>query len=248
MGHELCPCKAGHGRGHLISANPNRPSDSSAGARPVARPSRRRPVATHASRTARTLVRALAVSIAAGVFLAMAGAFGTGAAPLAARFSYWLTIMPLASLIARHLPACGARRGPLPAPAPLERVGPDPDAYERRHCRVGGARRRAHPSGPGGWPKQRWRRRARSTVVWCWCSRTAPRRPLRAAALAHCAQMAGSRTKKASARAEAFPVFGGQIVIRPARRRCPCRLPSGRAPSRRTWRTWPSLRRWSGIR
>jgi DNA-binding LytR/AlgR family response regulator len=49
----------------------------------------------------------MAIAVVAAVFLAGAGAFGTGAAPLAARFGYWLTAMPLASLIgaAVFLPA-----------------------------------------------------------------------------------------------------------------------------------------------
>lgn len=43
--------------------------------------------------------RPMAIAVVAAVFMAVAGAFGTGAAPLGARFGYWLTGMPLASLV-----------------------------------------------------------------------------------------------------------------------------------------------------
>ena len=43
--------------------------------------------------------RPMAIAVVAAVFMAVAGAFGTGGAPVAARFGYWLTGMPLASLI-----------------------------------------------------------------------------------------------------------------------------------------------------
>jgi hypothetical protein len=43
----------------------------------------------------RGLLRSLAVTLAAGVFLAIAGAFGTGDAPLSVRFAYWLPVMLL---------------------------------------------------------------------------------------------------------------------------------------------------------
>jgi hypothetical protein len=43
----------------------------------------------------RGLLRSLAVTLAAGVFLAIAGAFGTGDAPLIVRFAYWLPVMLL---------------------------------------------------------------------------------------------------------------------------------------------------------
>jgi DNA-binding LytR/AlgR family response regulator len=51
--------------------------------------------------------RPMAIALVAAVFLAVAGAFGTGAAPVATRFGYWLTGMPLASLLgtAVFLPA-----------------------------------------------------------------------------------------------------------------------------------------------
>jgi DNA-binding LytR/AlgR family response regulator len=60
----------------------------------------RRPVAIHASPIARALVRTLIVALAAGLFLAIAGAFGTDAQPLSRRLGYWLVTMSLASLIA----------------------------------------------------------------------------------------------------------------------------------------------------
>jgi len=45
------------------------------------------------------VLRSVAIAAVAGVFLAYAGAFGTGAAPLAQRLGYWLTTMILATLI-----------------------------------------------------------------------------------------------------------------------------------------------------
>jgi DNA-binding LytR/AlgR family response regulator len=53
----------------------------------------------------------MAIAVVAGVFLAIAGAFGTGAAPLGARFGYWLTVMPLASLIGALVFFPAYRRG-----------------------------------------------------------------------------------------------------------------------------------------
>ena len=43
----------------------------------------------------RGLLRSLLITLAAGVFMAIAGAFGTGDAPPARRFAYWLTVMAL---------------------------------------------------------------------------------------------------------------------------------------------------------
>lgn len=70
----------------------------------------RRPSAAGASRTARVafgIGRAIVIAAVAGLFLAYAGAFGTGPAPLAQRLGYWLTTMVLATLIgmAIFLPA-----------------------------------------------------------------------------------------------------------------------------------------------
>ena len=55
--------------------------------------------------------RPMAIAIVAAVFMATAGAFGTGAAPLAARFGYWLTGMPLASLLGSALFIPAYRQG-----------------------------------------------------------------------------------------------------------------------------------------
>lgn len=62
----------------------------------------RRPPAIRASRTAAFLAgmaRVFAVSVAAGLFLAFVGAFGTGAAPLPQRLAYWLTAMLSTTLV-----------------------------------------------------------------------------------------------------------------------------------------------------
>lgn len=45
------------------------------------------------------LLRSVAIAAIAGLFLAYAGAFGTGTAPLAQRLGYWITTMVLATLI-----------------------------------------------------------------------------------------------------------------------------------------------------
>jgi DNA-binding LytR/AlgR family response regulator len=66
----------------------------------------RRLSAAHASPTAGlvdVVARPMAIAAIAAVFLAIAGAFGTGAAPLGLRFGYWLTAMPLASAIGAGL-------------------------------------------------------------------------------------------------------------------------------------------------
>jgi len=63
----------------------------------------RRPPAVRASsttvQTALGLLRSVAIAAVAGLFLAYAGAFGTGAAPLSQRLGYWVTTMVLATLI-----------------------------------------------------------------------------------------------------------------------------------------------------
>ena len=38
-------------------------------------------------------VKGLAIAVAAGVFMASVGAFGTGEAPVAVRYLYWITVM-----------------------------------------------------------------------------------------------------------------------------------------------------------
>jgi hypothetical protein len=54
----------------------------------------RRPFAVHASRAAlRMLLRAVVLAAFAGAFMAAVGAFGSGAAPAAVRFSYWIGVM-----------------------------------------------------------------------------------------------------------------------------------------------------------
>jgi hypothetical protein len=45
------------------------------------------------------LLRSVAIAAVAGLFLAYAGAFGTGAAPLSQRLGYWVTTMVLATLV-----------------------------------------------------------------------------------------------------------------------------------------------------
>jgi hypothetical protein len=58
--------------------------------------------AVHASRTALTTpqtLRGFAVSAVAGLFLAMAGAFGTDAAPLTARLLYWIGLCLAGALV-----------------------------------------------------------------------------------------------------------------------------------------------------
>ncbi len=67
----------------------------------------RRPSATGASWVAGFAVRPVAIATLAALFLAYAGAFGTGEAPLGLRLAYWLTTMVLASVIgvAIFLPA-----------------------------------------------------------------------------------------------------------------------------------------------
>jgi DNA-binding LytR/AlgR family response regulator len=57
--------------------------------------------------------RPLLIAVIAGLFMAMAGAFGTGAAPLGIRLVYWLTTMPGASLIGTAVFYVGERRGVL---------------------------------------------------------------------------------------------------------------------------------------
>jgi hypothetical protein len=62
----------------------------------------RRPPAARASRTAdffAGFARVLVVTAAAALFLAFVGAFGTGPAPLAWRFGYWVTIMLATTLV-----------------------------------------------------------------------------------------------------------------------------------------------------
>jgi hypothetical protein len=44
-------------------------------------------------------LRALTIAVVAGLFLALAGAFGTAAAPLPQRLGYWVTTMVLTSLV-----------------------------------------------------------------------------------------------------------------------------------------------------
>lgn len=55
--------------------------------------------AVRASRTAGRLGRELLIAVAAGVFLAFTGAFGSGDAPWPARFAYWLIVMLAGELI-----------------------------------------------------------------------------------------------------------------------------------------------------
>lgn len=65
---------------------------------------------TPASRPTRTdFLRGLAVAVAAGVFLALSGAFGTGEAPPARRLAYWVAVM-IAGGLWGHLCALTARR------------------------------------------------------------------------------------------------------------------------------------------
>ncbi|MBI2260654.1 MAG: LytTR family transcriptional regulator DNA-binding domain-containing protein [Caulobacterales bacterium] len=65
---------------------------------------------TPASRPTRTdFLRGLAVAVAAGVFLALSGAFGTGEAPPARRLAYWIAVM-IAGGLWGHLCALAARR------------------------------------------------------------------------------------------------------------------------------------------
>ena len=56
---------------------------------------------------ARGLLRSLAITLAAGLFLAIAGAFGTGEAPMAKRLAYWLPLMLVGwfwgVFVARHI-------------------------------------------------------------------------------------------------------------------------------------------------
>ena len=53
----------------------------------------------------------MALAAVAGLFLAMAGAFGTGHTPSARRFAYWLTTMLLASAAATAICLPALRRG-----------------------------------------------------------------------------------------------------------------------------------------
>lgn len=46
------------------------------------------------------LIRALGIAVAAGVFLALSGAFGSGGAPLPLRLAYWLVTMIVTTLAA----------------------------------------------------------------------------------------------------------------------------------------------------
>lgn len=59
-------------------------------------------------------IRGLSVAFAAGVFLTLSGAFGTGDGPLTARFAYWMIMMVggyfLGSLIARWFFRSGRKR------------------------------------------------------------------------------------------------------------------------------------------
>jgi DNA-binding LytR/AlgR family response regulator len=57
------------------------------------------------------LGRAVLIAAVAGVFMAAAGAFGTGAAPLGPRLGYWLTTMIVASLVGTGLFVPAQRRG-----------------------------------------------------------------------------------------------------------------------------------------
>jgi DNA-binding LytR/AlgR family response regulator len=70
-----------------------------------------RALAGHASPMAVALGRSASIAIAAAVFLAVAGAFGTGAAPLVLRLSYWTTTMVAASVLATGLFMPIYRRG-----------------------------------------------------------------------------------------------------------------------------------------
>lgn len=45
----------------------------------------------------RTLLRAVVMSVAVGVFMAAVGAFGSGAAPAPIRFAYWIGVMLIGS-------------------------------------------------------------------------------------------------------------------------------------------------------
>lgn len=65
---------------------------------------------TPANRPTRTdFLRGLAVAVAAGVFLALSGAFGTGEAAFATRLAYWVAVM-IAGGLWGHLCALAARR------------------------------------------------------------------------------------------------------------------------------------------
>jgi hypothetical protein len=61
----------------------------------------RRRSATGASWTAADWARAALIALAAAVFLAVAGAFGTGQAPLSIRFAYWIGLMLAGTGVAR---------------------------------------------------------------------------------------------------------------------------------------------------
>ena len=57
----------------------------------------------------REFSRGLIVALIAGAFLALTGAFGSGAAPFAVRLAYWVLLMVLGGLCG-HLCAAGVRR------------------------------------------------------------------------------------------------------------------------------------------
>ena len=74
----------------------------------------RRSAAVHASRAAAWLTgagRGWLIALAAGLFLALSGAFGTSAAPLATRLVFWLGLMLAGSLLGMALAVASERFG-----------------------------------------------------------------------------------------------------------------------------------------
>ena len=74
----------------------------------------RRGIAVHASRAAAWLRgegRGWLIALAAGVFLALSGAFGSGEAPLAPRLAFWVGLMLVGSLIGTGVAAAAERYG-----------------------------------------------------------------------------------------------------------------------------------------